>query len=83
VPYEFLSLGDTRFGRALLALTFPGQIQGPINVRRPMCVRLLSDAQREAMEDCVGSSDTCVLPRCRALLANPKKETAYRLAHSL
>ena len=52
-------------------------------MRRPIFVRPLSDAEREALEDGLRSSDAFVLRRCQILLASSRGENAYRIARSL
>jgi transposase len=52
-------------------------------MRRPIFVRSLSDAEREALEDGLRSSDSFVLRRCQILLQSARGENAYRIARSL
>ena len=52
-------------------------------MRRPIFVRPLEDAEREALEDGLRSSDAFVLRRCQILLASSRGENAYRIARSL
>ena len=52
-------------------------------MRRPIFVRPLSDAEREALEAALRSSDAFVLRRCQILLASARGENAYRIARSL
>ena len=52
-------------------------------MRRPIFVRPLSDAEREALEECLRSSDAFILRRCQVLLASSRGENAYRIARSL
>ena len=52
-------------------------------MRRPIFVRPLSDAEREALEAGLRSSDAFVLRRCQILLASSRGENAYRIARSL
>ncbi len=52
-------------------------------MRRPIFARPLSDAEREALEDGLRSSDAFVLRRCQVLLASARGENAYRIARSL
>ncbi len=52
-------------------------------MRRPIFVRSLSDAEREALEDGLRSKDAFVLRRCQILLASSRGENAYRIARSL
>ncbi len=52
-------------------------------MKRPIFVRPLSDAEREALEEGLRSSDAFVLRRCQALLASSRGENAYRIARSL
>ena len=52
-------------------------------MRRPIFVRLLSDAERDALEEGLRSSDAFVLRRCQILLASSRGENAYRIARSL
>ena len=54
-----------------------------IGMRRPTFVRPLSDAEREALEDGLRSSDAFVLRRCQILFASPRGENVYQIAHSL
>ena len=52
-------------------------------MRRPIFVRPLSDAEREALEAGLRSSDAFVLRRCQILLASARGENVYRIARSL
>jgi transposase len=52
-------------------------------MRRPIFVRPLSDAEREALEEGLRSSDAFVLRRCQILLASSRGENAYQIARSL
>ena len=52
-------------------------------MRRPIFVRPLSDAEREALEEGLRSSDAFILRRCQVLLASSRGENAYRIARSL
>ena len=52
-------------------------------MRRPIFVRPLSDAAREALEAGLRSSDAFVLRRCQILLASARGENVYRIARSL
>ena len=52
-------------------------------MRRPIFVRPLKDAEREALEDGLRSSDAFVLRRCQILLASARGENAYRIARAL
>ncbi len=54
-----------------------------VAMRRPIFVRPLSDAEREALEDGLRSSDAFILRRCQILLASSRGENAYRIARSL
>src|SRR5215207_5790788 len=54
-----------------------------VGMRRPIFVRPFSDAEREALEDGLRSSDAFVLRRCQILLASSRGENAYRIARSL
>jgi transposase len=54
-----------------------------VGMRQPIFVRPLSDAEREALEDGLRSSDAFVLRRCQILLASSRGENAYRIARSL
>src|SRR3954467_5985349 len=54
-----------------------------IGMRRPIFVRPISDAEREALEDGLRSSDSFVLRRCQILLQSARGENAYRIARSL
>jgi transposase len=54
-----------------------------VAMRRPIFVRPLSDAEREALEDGLRSSDAFILRRCQTLLASSRGENAYRIARSL
>jgi transposase len=54
-----------------------------VGMRRPIFVRSFSDAEREALEDGLRSSDAFVLRRCQILLASSRGENAYRIARSL
>jgi transposase len=54
-----------------------------IGMRRPIFVRPISDAEREALEDGLRSSDAFILRRCQILLASSRGENAYRIARSL
>jgi transposase len=52
-------------------------------MKRPIYVRPLSDAEREALEAGLRSSDAFVLRRCQILLASSRGENAYQIATSL
>src|SRR5688500_20412808 len=52
-------------------------------MKRPIYVRPLSDAEREALEAGLRSSDAFVLRRCQILLASSRGENAYQIARSL
>jgi transposase len=52
-------------------------------MKRPIFVRPLSDAEREALEAGLRSSDAFVLRRCQILLASSRGENAYQIANSL
>jgi transposase len=52
-------------------------------MRRPIFVRPLSDAEREALEEGLRSSGAFVLRRCQILLASSRGENAYQIARSL
>jgi transposase len=52
-------------------------------MKRPIFVRPLSDAEREALEAGLRSSDAFTLRRCQILLASARGENAYRIAHEL
>ena len=52
-------------------------------MKRPIFVRPLSDAEREALEAGLRSSDAFVLRRCQILLASSRGENAYQIARSL
>ena len=52
-------------------------------MRRPIFVRPLSDAEREALEEGLRSSDAFILRRCQILLASSRGQNAYRIARSL
>ena len=52
-------------------------------MKRPIFVRPLSDAEREALEAGLRSSDAFVLRRCQILLASSRGENAYQIAKSL
>ncbi len=54
-----------------------------VGMRRSIFVRPLSDAEREALEDGLRSSDAFVLRRCQILLQSARGENAYRIARSL
>jgi transposase len=54
-----------------------------IGMRRPIFVRSLSDAEREALEDGLRSSDAFVLRRCQILLQSARGKNAYQIARSL
>ncbi len=54
-----------------------------VSMRRPIFVRPISDAEREALEDGLRSSDAFILRRCQVLLASSRGENAYRIARSL
>ena len=54
-----------------------------VGMRRPIFVRPLSDAEREALEDGLRSKDAFVLRRCQILLHSARGENAYQIAHSL
>ena len=53
------------------------------NMRRPIYVRPLSDAERETLEAGLRSSDAFVMRRCQILLASGRGEDAYQIARSL
>src|SRR5215204_3305238 len=53
------------------------------NMRRPIYVRPLSDAERETLEAGLRSSDAFVMRRCQILLASGRGENAYQIARSL
>ena len=52
-------------------------------MKRPIFVRPLSDAEREALEEGLRSSEAFVLRRCQILLASSRGGNAYRIARSL
>jgi transposase len=52
-------------------------------MKRPIYVRPLSDAEREALEAGLRSSDAFVLRRCQILLASSRGQNAYQIAKSL
>lgn len=52
-------------------------------MRKPIFVRPLSDAEREALEAGLRSPDAFVLRRCQILLASARGETSYSIARSL
>jgi transposase len=52
-------------------------------MKRPIYVRPLRDAEREALEAGLRSSDAFVLRRCQILLASSRGENAYQIAKSL
>jgi transposase len=52
-------------------------------MKRPIFVRPLSDAEREALEAGLRSSDAFVLRRCQILLASSRGENVYQIAKSL
>jgi transposase len=52
-------------------------------MKRPIFVRPLSDAEREALEAGLRSSDAFVLRRCQIVLASSRGENAYQIARSL
>jgi transposase len=52
-------------------------------MRRPIFVRPISDAEREALEDGLRSKDAFVLRRCQVLLASSRGENAYQIARWL
>ena len=54
-----------------------------IGMKRPIFVRPLSDAEREALEEGLPSSDAFILRRCQILLQSTRGENAYRIARSL
>jgi transposase len=53
------------------------------SMKRPIYVRPLSDAEREALEAGLRSSDAFVLRRCQLLSASSRGENAYQIATSL
>ena len=53
------------------------------NMRRPIYVRPLIDAERETLEAGLRSSDAFVMRRCQILLASGRGENAYQIARSL
>lgn len=48
-------------------------------MRRPIFVRPISGAEREALEDGLRSSDAFILRRCQILLASERGENAYTM----
>ena len=54
-----------------------------VGMKRPIFVRPLSDAEREALEECLRSPDAFVLRRCQVVLASSGGENAYAIARSL
>jgi hypothetical protein len=52
-------------------------------MRRPIYVRPLSDAEREALKAGLRSSDAFTLRRCQILLASSRGENAYQIARNL
>ena len=52
-------------------------------MKRPIFVRPLSDAEREALEAGLRSPDAFTLRRCQILLASSRGENAYQIARSL
>jgi transposase len=52
-------------------------------MKKPIFVRPLSDAEREALEAGLRSPDAFTLRRCQILLASDRGETSYRIARSL
>ena len=52
-------------------------------MKRPIYVRPLSDAEREALEAGLRSSDAFVLRRCQILLTSDRGKNAYQIATSL
>ena len=54
-----------------------------VSMKRPIFVRPLSDAEREALEEGLRSPDAFVLRRCQVLLASSRGENAYAIARSL
>jgi transposase len=51
-------------------------------MRKPIFVRPLSDAEREALKAGLRSKDAFMLRRCQILLASSEGETAYRIART-
>lgn len=54
-----------------------------LGMKRPIFVRPLSDAEREALEEGLRSSDAFVLRRCQILLQSARGHNAYTIARSL
>jgi transposase len=53
------------------------------SMKRPIFVRPLSDAEREALEAGLRSPDAFTLRRCQILLASNRGKNAYQIAHEL
>ncbi len=53
------------------------------SMKRPIFVRPLSDAEREALEAGLRSPDAFTLRRCQILLASDRGKNAYQIAHEL
>src|ERR671917_945031 len=53
------------------------------SMKRPIFVRPLSDAEREALEAGLRSPDAFTLRRCQILLASNRSKNAYQIAHEL
>ncbi len=52
-------------------------------MKRPIYVRPLSDAERNALEAGLRSPDAFTLRRCQILLASADGQNAYQIAHNL
>jgi Winged helix-turn helix len=52
-------------------------------MRHPIFVRPLTDAERQALEEGLRSSDAFVLRRCQILLASARGERVPQIAHAL
>jgi len=53
------------------------------NMKRPIFVRPLSDAERKTLEAGLRSPDAFTLRRCQILLASDRGKNAYQIAHEL
>ncbi len=54
-----------------------------VGMRRPIYVRPITDAERQALEAGLRSKDAFVLRRCQILLASSRREQAPRIAESV
>src|SRR5437763_12148170 len=55
----------------------------PLNMKRPIFVPPLTEAERETLEAGLRSPDAFTLRRCQVLLASGRGENAYQIARQL